>query len=309
MRRGLEALLVLGGLLMSARTDLLAAPPGVGERTGPRVLLMMAHPDDESVCAASLYMITQEQGGVVDLAVITNGEGGFRHSYLAGRYHGLALSEEAVGREHLPAIRKQELMAGGRHVGVRNYFFLDERDHEYTRDVDVVLREVWEVVRVKAWIQRLVERGGYDWIFCMLPTPETHGHHQAATILALRAVSELPMDERPGVLAVGETGVSDAADSFVGLEGHAITRIAGAEPVGVVDRTRKVRDGSRLDYRVVVNWLIAEHRSQGSLQLLMNKGETETFWSFELNGRSRTDAAEELIESLNRGPTTAGGGD
>ena len=57
------------------------------EKTSPRVLVVIAHPDDESILAVTLYKITREHGGVVDLFVITNGEAGFRYSTLAETYY------------------------------------------------------------------------------------------------------------------------------------------------------------------------------------------------------------------------------
>jgi N-acetylglucosamine malate deacetylase 2 len=49
----------------------------------PRVLIVVAHPDDESCFAATVYQITHNLGGTVDQLLITNGEGGYRYSLLA----------------------------------------------------------------------------------------------------------------------------------------------------------------------------------------------------------------------------------
>ena len=68
--------------------------------TGPRVLAIFAHPDDETTVAGALYKTTTALGGVCDLCVITNGEGGFKYSTLAERIHGLPLTDETVGRAH-----------------------------------------------------------------------------------------------------------------------------------------------------------------------------------------------------------------
>ena len=50
--------------------------------------------------------------GSVDLALITNGEGGYKYSTLAEDIYGLELTDEEVGRKYLPDIRKKELEAG-----------------------------------------------------------------------------------------------------------------------------------------------------------------------------------------------------
>ena len=39
----------------------------------PRVLVVTAHPDDETTFAASLFKITHALSGAVDLAVVTTG--------------------------------------------------------------------------------------------------------------------------------------------------------------------------------------------------------------------------------------------
>jgi LmbE family N-acetylglucosaminyl deacetylase len=71
----------------------------------PKVLVVIAHPDDESVMAATIYKITHELSGIVDLAIITNGEGGFRYSLLSETIYDNAITKEHIGRKELPQIR------------------------------------------------------------------------------------------------------------------------------------------------------------------------------------------------------------
>ncbi|MBK6879153.1 MAG: PIG-L family deacetylase [Ignavibacteria bacterium] len=52
----------------------------------PKVLVVTAHPDDDAVFAATNYKIVHDLGGIVDLALVTNGEGGYKYSTLAGEY-------------------------------------------------------------------------------------------------------------------------------------------------------------------------------------------------------------------------------
>ena len=51
-----------------------------------------------------------------------------------------------------------------------------------------------------------MREGRYDFVFMHLPTPDTHGHHQAASILALEAVAELEPTRRPVPLGAFPTG-------------------------------------------------------------------------------------------------------
>src|SRR5688500_11865442 len=90
----------------------------------PRVLIVAAHPDDESAVAATSHKMTHDLKAKVDMALVTNGEAGYKYSTLAESIYGVELTDEKVGRECLPAIRKREMMAAGEVIGVRNFFFL-----------------------------------------------------------------------------------------------------------------------------------------------------------------------------------------
>ncbi len=68
----------------------------------PRVLIVVAHPDDESCFSVTVYEITHNLGGTVDQLVITNGEGGYKYSLPAEAYYHAPLTEEAVGQAMLP---------------------------------------------------------------------------------------------------------------------------------------------------------------------------------------------------------------
>ena len=54
----------------------------------------------------------------------------------------------------------------------------------------------------------------------------------------------------------------------------------------------------RLNYQIIVNWLIAAHKSQGTMQLLMNQGEQELFWLYEMNDPSAHERAASLFRRL-----------
>lgn len=75
----------------------------------------MAHPDDESFCTGTVYKLTHDYNAKVDLACITNGEGGYKYSTLlafVGVLHRLAFvgvlhqqiedehKHKIVGEEH-----------------------------------------------------------------------------------------------------------------------------------------------------------------------------------------------------------------
>lgn len=266
----------------------------------PRVLVAIAHPDDDATFAATVYRITHHLDGVVDYVLITNGEGGYRYSTLAESIYGLNLTDEEVGREHLPTIRKQELMNGGKIVGVRNYYFLEEQDHKYTLDIPEVLDSVWNTERIKSELKRLILQNEYDYIFVLLPTETTHAHHSSTGILTLEAVSELEPFQRPVVLGGYSSSLNDTTVFvYSGHPDYPITFVNSGDPVFQFDKTQKFGFNDRLDYKIIVNWLIAEHKSQGTMQLLMNRGDFENYVIFDVNDKTKIPQIEELFERLN----------
>jgi LmbE family N-acetylglucosaminyl deacetylase len=281
---------------------LTSAPTAAQDSGGPNVLMVTAHPDDDAMFAASVYKITHTLNGAVDLALITDGSGGFRYSQLAEPIYGLDLTDEEVARQYLPAIRKRELMAGGAIVGVRNYFFLDQYDNAYTENTDTILSYVWDTGAIRSRLREIMTRVNYDYVFVHLPIPNFHAHHKAASILALEAARDLPGPDRPVVLGsfVGAREGPDqfGATEFEELPGYPVTRVRTDVGPFIFDRTEPLSEDGRLDYRIVVNWLIAEHKSQGTMQLLVNLGDIERFWYFEMNDPGMLPKTEEFFRRL-----------
>ncbi len=266
---------------------------------GLNVLIVSAHPDDEAMYAAVIYRIAKELSGNVDLAVISDGSGGFRYSHLAESIYGLQLTDERVARQYLPAIRKRELMAGGEIIGIRNYFFFDQLDHQFTLNADTVLRHVWNADAVRRRLVEIMTRVRYHFVFVHLPSPAVHGHHQAASILALQAARELAADRRPVVLAsfLGKKADTIPADLRTSPE-YPIAAVMEDSPTFRFDRDQPLDETGRLTYQIVSNWLIAEHRSQGVMQLLVNQFDLERFWLFDANPPGALAAARALFERL-----------
>lgn len=270
---------------------------GASSGHAPKVLIVSAHPDDETCFAATVYKITRELGGIADLAVITNGEAGYKYSTLAEHIYNLKLTDEAVGRENLPTIRKRELMAGGKYIGIRNYYFFDQKDTHYTLDADTVLRMVWDVEWVKHRLHKLMKREHYDMVFTLLPTPETHGHHKAAAIIALETVRQIVEPGKPAVLGCGFGMKNDTVTTFSELTGYPITRCAISSPIASLDKTQKFGFNNRLNYSIITSWLIAEHKSQGTMHLGF-RSELENFWLFGENNASTIAYIKDLFRRM-----------
>lgn len=119
-----------------------------------------------------------------------------------------------LGREELPRIRKQELEAGGKILGIKKFIYLDEVDDFYSIDL-INPMENWEIEAIKGkkiiflslkpkfndlnCVDKILEtltETTYDFVFVWLPIAETHAHHQATSILLLQVVDTLPEAKR-----------------------------------------------------------------------------------------------------------------
>ncbi|MGA1249671.1 MAG: PIG-L family deacetylase [Candidatus Kapaibacteriota bacterium] len=251
---------------------------------GPKILIVTAHPDDETAFAATIYKVTHELNGIADILLVTNGEGGYKYSTLAEEVYHRSLTNESSGREALPTIRKKELMSGGAYIGLRDYHFMDEQDTGYTHNPDSVLNIVWDTARVISKIKELHSKHEYDFVFTLLPVESTHGHHKAATILALRAISTMNAIKKPIIVgcSVSDTNAKNI-DSFAGLTSHPITTMRSTLPLDHFNRLTSFGFQQKLNYSIIVNWLIAEHKSQGAMQLAMGRGHLEQFWNYAVN--------------------------
>ena len=243
-------------------------PDTLPARTGGgKLLIVVAHPDDEYAFAATTYRLIRELGWTADQVVITDGVAGYRYSALAGAVYGKALSGERDAHTNLPAIRKEETIRAGRILGIEHHYFLDQKDLGFASDASKADASNWDRARVLGFLSGLLTREKYDAVFTLLPTAETHGHHRAATAAALEAVAGLPKAERPLVFGVEARSRGDAP-----------LRFNETAPAVAFDRTEQFGYHDSLNYQIVVNWVIAEHKSQGLFQMDCGKHELEEFW-------------------------------
>lgn len=273
------------------------AQPATSSSAPPRALIVVAHPDDESCFAATVYEITHNLGGTVDQLVITNGEGGYRYSLLAEAYYGIPLTDEAVGRAALPEIRKRELLDAGRILGIANHFFLDQRDARFTLDVDEVLNEHWSPGVVLPEVQRRLAAGNYDYVFTLFPSAQTHGGHKAAALTAINAVQQLST-RKPVVLGCqGARTGAETQPSWQGFQSpkHPFTVLP---QIFATDRNVKFGFRDALDYQIIVNWMIAAHKSQGMFQAGQYRPDKEEFVVLETGAPEETARADALFKAL-----------
>ncbi|MES2062434.1 MAG: PIG-L family deacetylase [Bacteroidota bacterium] len=272
---------------------------------GPRVLVVMAHPDDESTMSVTLYKIVKEQHGHVDIFVITNGEAGYKYATLAENYYTTSLTDEKEGRQKLPRIRKQELINAGHILGVSNYYFADQADAKFTINERQPLDSCWDITAVKGKLKKRLLKQHYDFIFCMLPEPGTHGQHKAAALLTLDVLKDLPLATRPVVLGAVLRNRADPVFKFNQLDHYTETQVITDTASFVVDRTVSFSYHNRMNYKVIANWEIAEHKSQGFTQMTMNDGDLESFWFFKQNSLTGQEKCKSLFNSFKHIPYLA----
>jgi N-acetylglucosamine malate deacetylase 2 len=258
-----------------------------------RALLVNAHPDDESESAALVYRLTHELGATVDQVVVTNGEGGHQYTALAEAYYRLPLTTAALGQ-----IRREELMRSSRVLGIRHSYFLDQKDTGVTLNAADAF-EAWDIARIRQELQLLLQFERYDLVLLLLPAPDTHGHHQTIASVTLETVGKLEAGERPAVLGVRTSASADGTPtSFSQLGDYPETRTSDPAPVWSFDRKTPLTCHPQLDHRIVVNWVISEHKSQGLFQMEGCRRTHEHFWLFEVSGETGATRWRDIAHKL-----------
>ena len=267
---------------------------------GPKVLVVTAHPDDETGFSVSLFKITKELKGTVDMAVMTDGGGGFADSQLGAIYFDLNLTDSIVARTHLPMIRKQEILNAGKIMGVRNIYFMEQPDDFYSTDITPYISgKNWNIPYVESRLDKLLEERQYDFIFTMLPHAGQHGHHKAAVVLALRAVKRFKGINKPIIVAGSSMGINEAPTEFTALEGFPETKIKPSAPTFSLNRAFRFKENDKLSYKIVADWVISEYKSQGAIQENgIHKTDLELYRYFDLNDSNGISKVQKLFSDL-----------
>jgi LmbE family N-acetylglucosaminyl deacetylase len=279
-------------LLFTALTALVALTAALA---APRVLIVVAHPDDDCGFGALTYQLSHNLGFGVDLCVITDGAGGYRYSAAAEFLYDLQLTNETVARSKLGIIRQREEREGASYIGIDNISFLGQYD-AFTTNATQALAW-WDVPKVKSEIKALLDARRYDFVLTMLPGEgENHGAHKAATILALEVAIAHPT--APVVIA-GPNLVS-----YVPLPDYPITA-APADPAVLLNRTTPFGFRDALDYRMVVSWAMGAHKSQGGEEMGLPSGplsSAEHYWLFDANPPDAAAKVKSLFARLDETP-------
>jgi hypothetical protein len=99
------------------------------------------------------------------------------------------------------------------------------------------------------------------------------------------------------------TWISDVGDEtalmFDGLDGYPESETIDVISSFRFDKTQPLASNAGLNYKIPVNWLIAEHKSQGTMQLYVNRGDIEEYWIYRLNPPDAIERARGYFDALN----------
>jgi len=289
----MKRILLLTFLFMGPFSGLLFAQ-------GPKVLVVTAHPDDETGFSVTMFKITHELKGIVDMAVMTDGGGGFADSQLGAMYYGLDLTDSIVARTHLPMLRKQEILNAGKIMGVRNIYFMEQPDDWYTTDpTPYISGKNWEIPYVERRMDKLLADRDYDFVITMLPHAGQHGHHKTAVLMALRAVQRYKGTHKPIILAGSPMSLCGKVMEFSMLDGFPETKIKPNAPTFTLNRAFRFKENDKVSYKIVADWVISEYKSQGAIQEGgIHKTDLELYRYFDINDSKGIEKVKRLFEDL-----------
>lgn len=267
---------------------------------GPRVLVVTAHPDDETGFSVTMFKIAKELHGEVDMAVMTDGGGGFADSQLGAVYYGLNLTDSMVARTHLPLIRKKEITNAANIMGVRNIFFMEQEDDYYTLDINPYISgKNWEIKYVERRMDKILAARQYDFVITMLPHSGQHGHHKTAALMGIRAVQRYQGPNKPIIIAGSPARADAKPTDFSMLEGYPETKISATAPKFTLNRAFRFKENDKVSYKIVADWVISEYKSQGAIQENgIHRTDMEVYHYYELNDPSGIAKVQKLFDDL-----------
>ena len=94
----------------------------------------------------------------------------------------------------------------------------------------------------------------------------------------------MPIGNKPIVLGAQTRNKTDSVFKFAQYADFKQTHTLSDTPNFMINRLAAFSYKNRVNYKVISNWEIAEHKSQGATQMTMNNGDYEEFWFFKMNG-------------------------
>ncbi|MEY2596138.1 MAG: hypothetical protein RL634_842 [Bacteroidota bacterium] len=267
---------------------------------GPKILVVTAHPDDETGFCITMFKVARELHGEVDMAVMTDAGGGFADSQLGAIYYGLNLTDSLVARTHLPLIRKQEITNAAKIMGVRNIYFMEQEDDYYTLDINPYISgKNWDIKYVERRMDKILADRQYDFVITMLPHPGQHGHHKTAALMGIRAVQRYKGANKPIIIAGSPMRADSKPTEFTMLEGYPETKINPTAPSFTLNRAFRFKENDKVSYKIVADWVIAEYKSQGAIQENgIHRTDMEVYRYYDLNDPKGISKVQKLFDDL-----------
>lgn len=147
-----------------------------------RILVVLPHPDDEAYFISGTLAKYIEEGAQVTYACLTLGE--------MGRNMGVPL---IASRVTLPAIRKEELAASCRAIGIQDLRMLGFHDK---------MIEFEDQALLDSQILKLIRELNPSLVITFYPGYSVHPDHDATGAAVVRTLARLPVSERPLVHSV-----------------------------------------------------------------------------------------------------------
>jgi len=85
------------------------------------------------------------------------------------------------------------------------------------------------------------------------------------------------------------------------LPNYPLTKSTSKLPLFTFDRTRSFGYKNRLNFKAISAWHIAAHKSQGTVQLYIDKGEEEQFWALGQPSAKALERAKLLFQNIDNG--------
>ena len=148
-------------------------------------------------------------------------------------------------------------------------------------------------------IKNRLQLGKYDFVLTLFPSPDTHGAHKAATLTALSAISQM-QGEKPVVLSCQDSLPNATAPlDWTGFKSpqHPFTV---APQRYTVDLATKFGFNNAMDYRIVLDWVIAAQKSQGLFQMSAGQAGKEEFTILDTATPSAAEKADQLFRALSQ---------
>ncbi|MBD8025531.1 bacillithiol biosynthesis deacetylase BshB2 [Ureibacillus sp. Re31] len=148
-----------------------------------QILVVFPHPDDEAFSSAGTIRLYRNMGVPVTYACLTLGE--------MGRNLG---NPPFATRESLPEIRREELKAACKHMGIEDLRMMGLRDKTVEFEDDEKMVNL---------VKDLIDELNPSLIITFLPGYAVHPDHEATGRAVVEAVRRMPKEDRPTLYTVG----------------------------------------------------------------------------------------------------------